>query len=285
MNPTRDSWIARHPLISYFVLTFAISWTGAFVVVAPKLLRGQPIPLIDGILMFPVMLLGPSIAGITLTRAVDNGPGLRRLFARMRRVFVAGRWYLPLLIPPLGILAVLALLARYVSPIYARGDFLLGAMFGIAAAFFEEIGWTGYAFPRMARGENALAPAILLGLLWGCWHIPVINYLGTAVPHGKYWLPYFLVFTAAMTAMRVLIAWLYTNTESVVLAQLLHLSSTGSLVVLSPSRVSAPQEVFWYGVYAAALWIVVGAIVLFSGKTLARANASIASTQRKSASS
>jgi len=101
--------------------------------------------------------------------------------------------------------------------------------------------------------DNALAPAILLGLRWGTWHIPVIDYLGTSTPHGAYWLPFYFAFTAAMTAIRVLIAWVYSNTKSVLLAQLFHAFSTGSLVVFSPPRVTAAQESLWYAVYAAAL--------------------------------
>jgi hypothetical protein len=110
----------------------------------------------------------------------------------------------------------------------------------------------------------------LLGLFWSFWHVPVINYLGAAVPHGSYWLPFFLAFAAAMTAMRVLICWIYTNTKSVWIAQLMHVSSTGSLVIFSAPRVTAAQEVIWYGVYGALLWLVVAVITAVYGKGLTR---------------
>jgi hypothetical protein len=67
-----------------------------------------------------------------------------------------------------------------------------------------------------------------------------------------------------MTAMRVLIAWLYVNTKSVLMAQLMHVSSTGALVIFSPP-VSAPQEAMWYAVYGCVLWAVVGGLALRSG--------------------
>lgn len=256
-QPVKASFLQRHPVASYFGLTFAVSWAGAFFVAAPHLFRGEPLPKLTGILMFPAMLLGPSATGIVLTRLIDGPAGLRGLFSRMRRIRFPLRWYAALLIPLALILTILLSLEKFLSPIYAPNRFLAGLAFGIPAGFLEEIGWMGFAFPKMRQKFPALKAAVWLGLLWGLWHLPVINFLGTAVPHDAYWFPFFLAFAASMTAMRVLIAWLYSNTKSVLLCQLMHAFSTGSLVIFSPPAVSAAQEAFWYAVYAAALWLLV----------------------------
>jgi predicted neutral ceramidase superfamily lipid hydrolase len=157
--------------------------------------------------------------------------------------------------------------------------FLLGIVFGLVPGFFEEVGWTGYALPRMRVKLNPLTAGILLGLLWGLWHLPVIDFLGAAAPHGLYWLPFLLAFVALLTAMRVLIVWVYSNTSSVLLAQLMHASSTASLVILGPSRVSPAQETLWYAIYAAVLWIVVALVIARYGKRLTRQPIPMKTTQ------
>ena len=95
-SPKAKAFVRRCAVITYFVLSFAISWSGAFLVVAPRLLRHRPVPKIDGILVFPVMLLGPSFSGIFLTRIVDGKDGFHALFSRMRRVRFHVQWFMPL---------------------------------------------------------------------------------------------------------------------------------------------------------------------------------------------
>jgi uncharacterized protein len=255
--PANSSFLKKHPALSYFLLTFTISWTAAVLVAAPKLLQLGPLPKLTGILMFPAMLLGPSFVGIFLTRRVDGREELRNLFARMRHVRFPLRWYYAVLIPPAMVLGVLYCLKTFVSPVYTSNRFWLGVSFGLLAGFLEEIGWTGFAYPKLRQRFAVLPAAAILGLFWGLWHAPVIDFLGAASPHGKALPAFFAAFVAVMAAMRVLIAWFYERTHSVALAQLIHISSTGALVVFSPPAVSPAQEASWYALYAVALWALV----------------------------
>lgn len=260
--------IRRHPTVSYFALAYTISWLGGLAVTAPYWMRGEAVPKLSGLMMFPAMLLGPSVAGVALILATQGRAGLRNLLSRMRRTGPR-RWLAALTIPPGLVIVVLSGLRIFVSTVFAPNCFWIGFSFGCAAGFLEEIGWTGFAFPMMRLKQSALRAGIWLGLLWAVWHLPVIDYLGSATPHGKYWLLFFLAFTAAMTGMRVLICWIYSNTNSVLLAQMLHASSTGALAAFSPVRVTAGEEAFWYAVYAMVLWTIVAAIVAHFGTNLA----------------
>ncbi len=262
--------IHKYSIASYFVLVYLISWGGSLVTIGPKFLRGETIQLTDSPFIFLPMLAGPSLAGILLTGIVDGRDGLRDLFARMSPGRLSERWYATLLIFPALILATLWPLSWLVSPDFAPTFFGFGIIPGLFAGFFEEIGWMGYAFPKMQTKNKAFTAAILLGVIHGIWHL-LASYLGSSTAQGAYWLPQFLAFVAAMTALRIVMAWTYTHTRSVLLAQLLHASSTGFLAILVPLSLSPAKNTLFYVMYAVVLWGVTAILAARPGKRLAQA--------------
>jgi uncharacterized protein len=260
--------LRRHPAAAYFILTFFISWSGAFALVAGKIIHRETIPKMDGILMFPLMLLGPFLSGLIMSYVTGGRKSLNNIKSRLSPSKLSAKWLLPVLIAPVCILIALRILSQIVSREYTPNFFPLGFLFGILAGILEEVGWMGFAFPNMSRGRSALSNGVLLGFIWSLWHLPVINFLGKASPHGAWWFAYFLSFALVMTAMRVIIVWTYCNRQSILLAQIMHISSTGFLVMLSPSPMSARHEPIWYMVYAVILWLVVAGIARKWGKNL-----------------
>ena len=267
INMTLKTYIRRHPVTSYFTLAFTISWVAIFAVAWPKFSRGEAMGFKEALLMFLPTLAGPSIAGIALMGVADGSKGLRNLFSRMGRCRVGGQWYSAILIFPVLILAILLGLTSLVSSDFAPYFFPTGIAIGLLAGFLEEIGWMGYAFPKMQLRHSALTAAILLGVIHAGWHLAP-DYLGASVARGTYWLPHYTMFAISMTAMRVLIVWIYTNTRSLMLAQLMHASSTGFLSVLVPLSLSPANDTLFYAVYAVVLWFAVAIVVARYGKQL-----------------
>ena len=266
--------IKRHPVASYFILAYTITWVGCFLVAGPKFLQGEIIEMTDIFLMWMAMLAGPSIAGITLTRIVDGRSGLQDLLSRMRLWRVGVHWYAAaLLIPPVLIVFVLLTLSILVSSDYVPGFFAMAIFAGLITGYLEEIGWTGYALPKMQLKHTALAAAIGIGLLHGTWHL-MAGYLGSVQNLGTYFLPNFVaMWIVGMMAIRVLQVWVYNNTNgSVLLIQLMHASSSGFLMIFTPSSSSPANETFWFVVYAVVLWVVVAIIVMIYGKNLKKSD-------------
>jgi len=264
---SEQSFVRRHSLAIYFVLAFAISWVGSFALVGPKFLAGEVIEFSDVGLMAFAMLNGPFIAGLLMTFLADGKLGVKELFARMKKYKVAGRWYLPLLIFPGLLLCVSLLLGIFVSPELAPTFGLLGVFSGPLAGFLEETGWTGFAYPKMKGKASALSTSIYLAVIHGFWHI-VADFLGNYNTFGGYWLPYFFGFCLHIVALRVLIVWVYSNTESLLVAILMHASSTGFYGILISTTMKPQNWVIYYNVYGVALCLAASIVALKYGRTL-----------------
>lgn len=252
----------RHALLAYFALAFGISW-GAAAIVAP---RGR----LE--LLFAAMLLGPSIASMSLTAALGGRTGLRDLWHSLRRRRVEARWYGALLVTPGAIAIVLGALSSFSSSFVP--DSLAGAsppailvgatIAGLGAGIFEELGWTGFATPRLLQRWSWLRAGVLLGLPWAAWHV-LPDYLGRPT-HGPLWVAHVLEWFVALTAFRVLMTWVFSRTRSLALAMLMHASFTGSQALLWPSAASGSNELIWYGAFACVLWIGIGIVYVVDAR-------------------
>lgn len=255
--------LRRHPLLGYFTLTFGISWGGILIVlIATGFDVSTPQPTELGIL-FVLMLLGPSVSGLTLTALLDGRAGLHDLWSRLICWNVGARWYaVALLTAPLFLLAILLPLSAFVSSAFApRFQWALLAV-GLIAGSFEEIGWTGFATPRLLARHRLWIAGLSLGLVWALWHLLVDLRYNFSTMGGGWILEFAIIYLATLTPYRILMTWVYANTSSLLLAVLMHASYTGALMVLFPATTVA-QGLVWQAAFAALLWIA-AALVLRS---------------------
>jgi membrane protease YdiL (CAAX protease family) len=257
-----------HPLIGYFALAYGISWGGILIVLGATGFDLVELRPVDTGLIFVLMLLGPSTSGLVLTALIEGRAGLRRLGLRMTRWKAGSRWYaFALLTMPFFLLAILWPLSFFVDPAFApRFQWPLFAI-GLVAGCFEEIGWTGFATPRLLARQRLSTAGLVLGLLWANWHL-LVDFRYNFNTMGIAWvLEFAILYMATLTAYRVLMTWVYANTKSLLLAVLMHASYTCWLLVLYPAT-SFEQGLIWQSVVAAGLWLVV-AVIFHSPPALA----------------
>ena len=276
MNPFK-AVLERHALAIYFVLAFAISWGGVLLVIGGP--AGVPGTKEETDRLFPfvflAMLAGPSLAGILLTLLTQGRTGLRELRSRLLRWRVGARGYaLSLLTAPLVttvVLLSLSLLSRDFLPvIFVTPDklplLLFGLIVGLGAGIFEELGWTGFATPRLGKQHGVLAGGLFLGMLWGAWHI-LVNLWASGTPTREispiFMLPVLLstLGLGMLPAYRVLMVWVYARTRSLLVGMLMHVSLTASLIILRPAATGMALVVYEL-VWAGALWAIMATIAV-----------------------
>jgi uncharacterized protein len=283
---TIKAFIKRHPVTTYFALTFALSWSGFLIAARVGTGGFSPTPEELQTLVpyaVPAMLVGPSVVGILLTGLLYGWAGFRHLFTRMTRWRVGARWYaVALLTAPVLFTAVLLALSltspeflpRIVTTDYKATLLLMGIAVGLGAGFFEEIGWTGFAIPRLRLRYGILSTGLVVGVLWGAWHF-FMNFWASGVTSGELSLAIFVptwlsgILVGQLTAFRVLMVWVYDRTESLLVAMLMHVSLAASTIILMPP-VPGVASVNLSFVPAAAMWVVVAAVAMANGWHLTR---------------
>jgi len=275
---TIKTFVKRHSLLSYFVLVFAISWGGMLIVAGPGGIRSE---MALGF-AYVAMLLGPGMAGILLTALVDGRAGLREFRSRLLKWRVGARWYaVALLTAPLlatVTLLALSLISRDFLPrIYTTSDKAFLVQFSIVAGLMvgilEELGWTGFAMPKMRQRYGVLGTGLIVGFMFAAWNFLVVFWVSSATSTAGALPPALFVLVILFSwlpAYRGLMVWVYERTGSLLLAMLMNTSLVAFWTSLTPLTITGMPLVTYYLVFTAALWIVIVAVALSQGGHLTR---------------
>jgi len=167
-NPTQTR------VTRFYLITFLITWGTQVPAAFAKVGWGGSIEQ-----LMPLMglgLFGPTVAALIASRREPGG--VRALFDRFKQWRTAAGWYVLAIVIP-GALLTLGLALYRITTGLDPGPWFnvpsdpprIAALFVIP--FLEEIGWRGYALPRLQARYGALKASLLVGLLWGVWHFPM----------------------------------------------------------------------------------------------------------------
>jgi len=192
----------------FFGATLAISWSLQVPAALSRLgLLSTPVsslmPLVG------LGIFGPTLGAVIATLAEPGSGGPRALFGRLGQWRVGPVWYaIALAMPPVilaaGMAAYTLATGRDEPWVYfPSGPERIAAFFVVP--FAEEIGWRGFALPRLQRRMGPLPAALLLGTVWAVWHVPMLLIQDT--PHGL--LPLMLAYFVAGS---VAFSWIFNHT-------------------------------------------------------------------------
>jgi len=228
------------PLWAYFLITFAMTWT-CWALVAARLTFHSAL----GQLLLYVGIAAPSLVSLALTAAARGRAGVGALLARLWPVPVAGRWVAFALGYTLAIKLAAALLLRVTTGAWPRFGAvpLVLVPFAIAVSTpvqaGEEIGWRGFALPRLAARLGLARASLLLGAVWALWHLPLFFTRDTDT-YGQS----FVVYTVQVIALSVAIAWLYAKTGGGLFLPMLFHAAVNNTQDIVPSATPGAHAVF-----------------------------------------
>jgi membrane protease YdiL (CAAX protease family) len=237
--------VRRHPLAAFLLLTYGLSWA-----------LWIPLDIFRDAAAGPytslALLIGsniPSAVAIVLTLVGFGWGATRKLLGRLLIWRISWRWYLVLLAPTALVVGTITLVAvTRGGPTAALAVPLVSAIIAVAfmtfpgSALGEEIGWRGFALPRVQSRRTALTASLVIGSLHGLWHLPL--WLRGDADHLLSLYPAFLI---QALALAVIYTWLYNSSKgSLLLVVLFHTATNAPLtLVLLPLGIENWVLPFW----------------------------------------
>jgi uncharacterized protein len=252
--------LRKYPLTSFFALALGATWL-AFIPYYNSLSAGE-----DGI---PWFTFGPMVAGFVMAAVTGGFKKVKSLVAATFRWKVNPIWY----VAAIGVPFATQLVSILLNPLFGSAAPAWGnipplmeilpmvVLFAIfSGPLGEEIGWRGFALPKLLETHSALAASLILGSVWAAWHLPLIL-VGDFTAYGSI-MPVIAAFA---------FTWVSQNAKgSVLLAILMHASYQNSVRYLGKVFTDSDYvQQQWLGV---GIWVlVIAAILLVYGtKSFAR---------------
>ncbi len=236
ITPTKPR-VRNKELLLYFILVFAWIWgIAAFLFLLPNLSNAIFGPMSGSNPLFILAVWGPNIVALTLTALFYGKRGVLNLLRKYTIWKVPIGWYLFILVglPAVGLAAAL-LAGTFSTSIIGLWNgqtiprllpMLLNLL--ITGALGEELGWRGFALPRLLQKWNALTASLILGALWGLWHLPA--FLAAGTPQSGLSLPAFVLGAIVLSSLTT---WVFIHTNgSLLLCALIHFMANFSLSAL-----------------------------------------------------
>jgi uncharacterized protein len=243
--------IRRYPLITFFVLAYALSWW-IWILYA-----------FDITFLGPIFALGPFLAAIIVTALTRGTAGLKALLSRMVRWRVGLGWYAAALLLPVAVylfaMSLNILLGARASTAEQFGSWYLifplfaySLLFPLSGAFGEELGWRGYALPRVQARLWALSAALIIGVIQTAWHLPLFMIDRSTPP---------VPLIVGYMGLGILATWVFNNTRgSVLMTMMLHASNNTNVGFFG--EMFAGADLVRMGWLLAAGWCVAALVVV-----------------------
>jgi membrane protease YdiL (CAAX protease family) len=214
----------RKELVTFFLISFGWMW----VLNAPRVMASYGLisipPLLSTLLGY-LAVFGPGIAAFILTRIQSDKEGCKSLWKRGWGMNFPKKWLAPafLLMPAMGILTYLLmrLFKQAIPWEYGLPPAMMipiGLLIWFLGALPEEYGWRGYALPRLLDEHSPLVASLILGLIWGVWHLP-LHFISSST---QYVIPIWQ-YILQTVLLSVLYTWIYRGTGgSILIAGVFH---------------------------------------------------------------
>lgn len=251
---TKSNYFVRYSLPLFLILTPLISLAIPLVLTLPA----EVTPLL--------LVIVPALLAILLTALAEGGKGvsalLKKLFLR-----VSVKWIVIALGLALALRLSVSLCAIFFGwiPIlqlypWSPQQFLMIGVFTLFGAIMEELGWRGYALPRLLIHRSPLVSALIIGIPWGILHLGLI--LPGQMNAGMPWMATLLF----IVALSVVLTWLFINTRGSLFIVVLHHAIQNFLVFLNGGV--PPAQSSW--LLAAVTVVLALGIIIFFGINLQR---------------